>query len=79
MKPRFAIIDWTDAAVHGNDEHSPDDLGLNPVRMTSIGFVVKDMTRYITLAMDDFHDGTYRSCETIPKSGITKIEYLKVK
>lgn len=76
MKRRLVIIEWLDAAVHGNEEHSPDDDNLTPAKITSVGFVVKDRTKYFTIGMDDLHDGTFRSLETIPKSGITRIEYV---
>lgn len=77
MKRRIAIIEWTDSAIHGNDECSVDDKELTPQKITSVGIVVKDMAKYITIAMDDTRDGKYRTLETIVRSGITNIEYIK--
>jgi hypothetical protein len=77
MKRQIAIVDWIDSSLHGTDEHSADDADLMPTKITSVGFIVKDRTKYIVLAMDRWGDGTYRSCETIVKSGITNIEFIK--
>jgi len=78
MKPRLAIIHWTDASVHGNEQCSPDDDFDNSL-MTSYGIIVSKTDSLIRIAMDDCHNGEFRTFETIPSSLITKIEYPKVK
>lgn len=77
-KPRLAIIDWTDAAVHGNEQCPPDDEGLEGQEMTSYGLVTTLTKEKVVLAMDDCHNGEYRTYETIPRALITKIRYPKV-
>jgi len=78
MKPRLAIIHWTDASVHGNEQCSPDD-DFDNSQMTSYGLIVFKDEEIIRIAMDDCHNGEFRTFETIPRSLITKIEYPKVK
>ncbi len=80
MKPRLAIIEWTDAAVHGNEQLDPDDESLACGHdMKSYGIIVKKTDDDIIIAMDDCLNGEFRTFETIPRSLITKIEYPKLK
>ena len=71
-----AIINWTDAALHGNDtfnEEGLKELGL--INGIAVGIIVKEDKKSITLAMDWFYNnGTYRQLSTYPKSGINNIQ-----
>jgi hypothetical protein len=80
MKPRLAIIYWTDAAVHGNEQLDPEDESLcRGHDMKSHGVIVKKTDEDIIIAMDDCLNGEFRTFETIPRSLITKIIYPIVK
>jgi len=73
---QIAIINWTDATLHGNDtftEKGLKELGL--INGIAVGIIVKEDKKSITLAMDWFYNNeTYRQLSTYPKSGINNIQ-----
>ena len=81
MKKQFAIINWTDAALHGHDSFSEKELkDLGLVNGIAIGIIAKEDKKSITLAMDWFYDlSDYRNLSTYPKSGINKIIRKEIK
>ena len=81
MKKQFAIINWTDCAMHGLDsftQREVEKLGL--IDGVAVGIIAKEDKESITLALDWFYDeGSYRQLSTYPKSGIHKIIRKEIK
>lgn len=75
MKKQFAIIYWTDAAMHGLDQFTEKEVekcGL--MKGITAGVIAKEDKESITLALDWFYEEkSYRQLSTYPKSGIRKI------
>lgn len=81
-RQQIAIVEWTDAAMHGTDQFSlkyaKENLGL--IDIVSAGIVVHEDRKQITLALDWHHnDDQFRQIASYPKSGIRKItrRYLR--
>lgn len=75
-KQELAIIEWTDAAMHGTEQISRSDAAheLNLIAAVTAGLVVHEDKKKITLAMDWFHvHDQFRQIASYPKSGISKI------
>lgn len=67
--PRYAFVRWTDSVMHEDgSEH-----GL--MTGVSLGWVVEDNEDYITLAVDCWEDGEFRTCESIAKTAVEDIRY----
>lgn len=71
----IAVINWTDAAMHGTSGYSEDELkNIGLVHGIAVGIIVKEDDTSITLAMDWFYStGQFRNLSTYPKSGISSI------
>ena len=75
MKP-ITLVHWDDA--HGNTDTFNDiDLDHKPWRFTTIGFLIKDDAKGISLAMDVTEDGVYRDHRFIPRQMIASMEIIK--
>lgn len=72
----FVVVEWEDAAQYPSGEWH-DDTGLSPIRMTTVGFLVKEDDTLIAVAQDyspDRDDTTpYRNLSVIPKVNICKV------
>lgn len=77
-KRRIAIVEWTDSAHHGAFQVSPQDPLLKPCKMVSVGHVVRQDKRSITLGMDRVDQDQYRICETIYKRQVDRVTIREV-
>lgn len=81
----LAIIYWTDASIHGTEQLSRSGwASANLVNGISTGIVIKEDKQSITVGMDFFYRSgkddldEFRTAQTYPKSGISKIKRVKI-
>ena len=82
MTKQLAIITWVDAAMHGTDSLTQEEVNkeCHLIEGVAVGVIAKEDKESITLAMDWFYnEGTYRQTHTYPKSGITKLIKKEIK
>lgn len=72
---QIAVIEWTDAAMHGTEQFSREETKkLNLVEGVAVGIIVHEDRKQITLAMDWFYkDDQFRQVSSYPKSGIRSV------
>ena len=81
----IAIIHWEDSWTHGNIQLSEKEWKEKNIGYAiSIGLVVNENEKQISLAMDYFYpqnvdnEGSFRVVNSFPKSAIHKIEKIKI-
>ena len=75
----IVILKWRDAALHGQTTRFKDDLeDVNLVTLITVGILVKEDDESITLCMDWNPDGSWRTLQTYPKSGIKLEKRIKL-
>jgi len=82
---KLVHIKWHDAAMHGTDQVTIDnvkDYGIMDGHIA--GWLIDETDRHVTIAMDYFptqkdnYKDSFRTLQSYPKSGIEKITVLKV-
>lgn len=63
---RVEVIEWIDAVGKSDEAHYPDEME-NSLLLSSVGIFVKEDDEAVTIAMDSYPDGRYRSWASIPK------------
>lgn len=63
---RLVVIEWIDAAFHLDDEPEPH-------RVKTVGYVISDESAHITVASEQFLDGSHRGYTTIPRSCVVRV------
>ena len=82
MLPRLAIVSWLDA-VSPASTHAVNLSDISTVHQSlpiqTVGWVLVDDDKGITMAGEFCQDGDYRSITHIPRSLITDVRVLSVK
>lgn len=83
-KYKLIYISWYDAALHGNEQVSIEDIKDYGIMYGHIaGWLVNETDKFVTIAMDFFprqndnDKDTFRTFQSYPKSGIEKMEVIK--
>jgi len=75
----LVIFRWRDSALHGQHTRWEDDLGeVSLVTLITAGLLVKEDNESISLCMDWNPEGSWRTLQTYPKSGIKQIRRIKI-
>jgi len=77
---KVIYIEWDDSATEGGWKH-PTDIetrDMAPLKCWSIGFLVKDTAKYVTLSHSETEQGDVNAYISVPKSAITKRRYVKL-
>ncbi len=84
VKYELVHIYWHDAAMHGTEQISIDDVkNYGLIYGHSVGWLIDETKTHITLAMDFFPAQTiiqkdnFRTLQSYPKSGIEKMTRIK--
>lgn len=72
------VVWWTDSAMHPDYVVSADDPSLGPIEAVSAGMLVREDQRSVTLAIDSWETGDFRTLQTIYKRQIDHIERIEL-
>lgn len=64
--PVIVWIEWIDSAAHAEQNITPTDEHLTPIRCIAVGQLVTEDAAGVTLALEQFNNGCYRHAVTIP-------------
>lgn len=73
---KLCIIHWTDCAMHGNEQHQPDDPVLAVCRMVTVGLLVREDAHAVHVAQDWIEDGQYRTAISIYRRQIDEMTVM---
>ncbi len=72
------IVWWTDSAMHPSDVCRADDPTLGPMSGISAGMLVKDDDEGVTLALDLWDTGDFRTLQSIYRGQIHHVEKIEL-
>lgn len=71
------IVTWDDAHASLDSITKDEAEKMKALRTDSIGYLVSKTKAGVTIAYDEYPDGTYGAYSFIPQGGIVKIRELK--